>query len=190
MSGPKGFDWSAVHQRLERALLAIESTARSKEQLDALYRQRAVRLAMPGVDQSEDTPEEILVFRLASERYAIAVERIVQVARRPPLAPAPGAPAEIAGLVQVRGEIRVAWNLARILGLRDRESTETGSVLLIKTSHGEAGLLVDELEDVRSVAESQRRPAPDSSPQAAWMTDDLVIVLNTEVLLPQAAEEN
>ncbi|HEY3839275.1 MAG TPA: chemotaxis protein CheW [Bryobacteraceae bacterium] len=190
MSGAKRFDWPSVHARLERAQLAIEFPARSKEQLEELYRERAARLARPVVAEAGGVQESILIFRLGSERYAIPVLSIAQIAKRPPVAPAPGMPAEIAGLVQIRGEIRVAWNLARVLGLPENEMSESGAVLLIKTSGGEAGLLVDEVEDVRSVNENQRRPAPERSPLAAWMTEDLVMVLNTEVLLPQAAEEN
>jgi purine-binding chemotaxis protein CheW len=189
MNRASGFDWQSARERLQRARLAIESEARSPEQLEALYAQRAAVLAQPPA-QTSDAGEAIMVFHLGAERYAIPLTRIAEVVARPRIAPAPGTLPVIAGLIQIRGEIRVTWNLRRLLGLSESDSGEGATVLLLRTTTGEAGLLVDDVEDIRTVVQSRRRPAPDGAPHAAWSTEDLVIVLDTETLLPRAAEEN
>lgn len=190
MKRAKGFDWQSARERLERARLLIESDARSPEQLEALYRERAALLAQPLVTKSSDAGETIMVFRLGSERYAIPLTRITEVVARPRIAPAPGTLPVIAGLIQIRGEIRVTWDLRRLLGVSESESDESATVLLLRTPAGETGLLIDAVEDIRTVGQDGRRPAPERAPHAAWTTEDLVIVLDTETLLPGAAEEN
>ncbi len=185
MTANQGIDWRAARERLESARRAIESGARSDEQLDALYRARAALLAKPPGADTAARGESIMIFRLGTARYAAALADVVEVAARPRIAPAPGAPAEIAGLMQIRGEIRVVWNTARTLHLAQTDIGETASVLLLRTPAGEVGILVDDVEDIRNVNEDERRPAPEKSPHAAWMTDDLVIVLNAGSLFPE-----
>lgn len=193
MSATEGIDWRAARERLERIRRAIESGARSDEQLDALYRARAALLSKPAGADAIAPGESIMIFRLGTARYGIPLADVAEVAARPRMAPAPGAPPEIAGLMQIRGEIRVVWNTARALHLPKADVGETASVLLLRTGAGEAGILVDEVEDIRHVQEDERRPAPEKSPHAAWMTGDLVIVLNAGALIPGSrdrTEEN
>jgi len=190
MSKAKEFDWTAAKQRLERARAAIESDSRSEEEVEALYRERAAMLARPIVLEKIDTGEAIMIFLLGAERYAVPLEKVAEVVARPQIAAAPGTSDEISGLVQIRGEIRVAWDIRRVLGLMAGENREGEIMLLLRTGVGEAGILVDEVEDIRAVTDNQRGSPPEGARHAAWMTDDLVIVLDTEALLPKATEEN
>ena len=58
--------------------------------------------------------------------------------------------------------------------------------MLLRMVSGEVGVLVDEVEDIRNVHETERRPPPENSVEGTWMTHDLIVVLNTERLLPEA----
>lgn len=198
----EGFDWQAARAQLERARSAIEASGRSDEQIEKLYRRRAELLAQPaaGTSAAGDAVETIMVFRLGAERYAAPLAAVAEVIARPRIAAAPGAPAEIAGLIQVRGEIRVVWDLRQLLGLPSpglpgdgppgENNDGPGVVLLLRTAAGEAGALADEVEDIRVVQEDEKRPALEKAAHAAWMTADLVTVLDTESLLPGETEEN
>ena len=186
MSEPKRLNFQRAKDRLERALTTLESDSRSEEEILAIYRQRAELLSRPVESDASDAGEGIVVFRLGETRYAAPLINVSEVDASPRVAPAPGAPPEILGLMQVRGEIRVVWNLHRLLGLATpREFGESRTVLLLRSGRGEQGVLVDEVEDIRIVDENRRKPAPEDSEHGAWMTDDLIVVLNIERLLPE-----
>ncbi len=190
MSGAKRLDFQGARERLERALLAIESETRPPEELEAIYRQRAALLSAPLEAGAGEASEAIVVFRLGSGRYAVPLASVSEVTARPRVAPVPGSLEEMEGLIQVRGEIRVVWNLRRLLGLEPApEGGEDRTALLLRTGKGEAGVLVDEVEDIRSVRATERLPAPEDSAAGAWMTSDLVLVLNAEGLLPEYKTE-
>jgi purine-binding chemotaxis protein CheW len=181
MSGSKGLDWQLARERLERAQLAIETNFRTEVEFQEILRQRAAALAFE-IQESEEAGETILVFRLTSGQYAVPLRSVVEVTARPAVAPAPGTPPSISGLMQVRGEIRVVWNLNLILGLPPRMEQEGAVALLLRTGNAEAAVLVDEVDDIRTVKEAGKLSAPEGALHAAWMTDDLIIVLDTERL--------
>jgi purine-binding chemotaxis protein CheW len=189
MTVRKGFDWEAAKARLERARLAIDSAGHNSEQMEALYRRRARVLAQPEAGTIEEG-ERIVVFQLGSSRYAFPLAIVSEVIVKPRIAPAPGSPGEIAGLIQVRGEIRVVWNLGRMLGLTEANAAESGNVLLVRAPGGEAGCLVGELEDILAIKDKDRRPAPDNAARAAWMTSSLVVVLDPAAMFPGRTERN
>jgi purine-binding chemotaxis protein CheW len=189
MSARGNFDWAGAKARLERSRLAIESAGYNSEQLETLYRRRARVLAQPEAGTVE-RGEAIVVCRLGSARYAFPLAVVSEVIAKPRIAPAPGSPAEIAGLIQVRGEIRAVWNLARVLGLTEANAGETGTVLLVRAIGGDAGCLVGEVEDILVIKHEDRRRAPDKGPHAAWMTSDLVVVLNPAAMFSGRTERN
>ena len=183
MSDSKRLNWQAARERGERALLEIESGGHSPERLEALRRARTEFLSRPLETQAADEGEAILVFRLGAELYGATLARLTEVLERPPIAAVPGTRPEIAGLIQVRGEIRVVWNLAMLLGT-SAESGRLATVLLMRNTAGaEWGLLVEEVMDIRRVREADRLPPPESARHASWTTADLVTVLNIETLL-------
>jgi purine-binding chemotaxis protein CheW len=181
MNLPAGLDFTGPKARVERALREMESNHQSPEAIQKVYLQRADLLAQP--PERNEPGENILVFLLGTEKYAVPLAGVSEVIARPPVAPAPGAPSEIDGLIQVRGEIRVVWNLGKLLGLAsESEAVKPSIALLLRAQGGEAAVLVDQVEDIRNVRPQERRPAPVGSVQSAWMTDDLVIVLDPVAL--------
>ncbi len=189
MTAREGFDWEAAKARLERARLAIDSAGHDREQMEALYRRRARVLAQPEAGTVEEG-EKIIIFRLGSSRYAFPLAIVSEVIVKPRIAPAPGSPAEVAGLIQVRGEIRAVWNLGRTLGLAGANAGEAENVLLVRATGGEAGCLVGEVEDILAIKDDDRRPPPDKAAHAAWMTEGLVVVLDAEAMFPGRTERN
>src|SRR5687768_14804299 len=64
-----------------------------------------------------------LGFYLGAEVYGVPLEQLREVARVRNLRRVPGAPAGVAGLVNLRGEILCALDVRAILGLRSEEHT-------------------------------------------------------------------
>lgn len=179
----KRLDWAGARTRLERIQNSLDrADVVSPDHLHRIYQERAQRLAQ-SVDSGNDLAEAdmLLVFRLGEERYAFRLADVTEVLPESKLAPVPGAPPFVAGVIQVRGEIRPVYNLQRQLGLAEPQS-ETGSeIILVRTNRQPFGVRVDAVDEIRAVIKDDRRLAGKSM-HVEWMTDDLVGVLNTGML--------
>jgi chemotaxis signal transduction protein len=100
----------------------------------------------------------------------------------------PGAPPEVAGLIQVRGEVRPVLNAGRLLGVPGDHSRGSNIILLLRRGPREIGVQVDEVDDIRAVSQDERKPPFRGAVHARWMTDDLVTVLDTDSLLKEHTE--
>lgn len=182
MKGRAKIDWQEVRARLERHRGALErALVPGPERIAAVYRDRAAKLARPPAPKGSgggDRP--MLLFALAGARYGIELSRVSEILAHPFCAPAPGAPPQVAGVVQVRGEIRPVWELSRLLGLADL--TDAGFVLLLRVGARELGLRVGTVEGIRAVRTDELVPAQPDSAAAKWITPDLVTILDPDKL--------
>jgi purine-binding chemotaxis protein CheW len=187
MNDRKGIAWESLRLRLERSRAALEkASAPETEKVQAVYRQRARRLARRlegGSGQAEDL--SILVFEMGKDRYGIELSQLAEVIPHPLLAPVPGAPAQLAGVLQVRGQVRPVWELCRLLGLPDLEAGDSESVLLLRKGSREVGLRVGLLEGMRTLRPEERGRPPVASPHVRWITSDLIAILNPEELFKE-----
>jgi chemotaxis signal transduction protein len=147
---------------------------------------RAELLARPVSHGEDSAGEGIMIVRIGSARYGIALPEIAEVTCGSACAPVPGAPPEVAGLIQVRGEVRPVVNAGRILGVDIRGHSKI--ILLLRRGSREIGIQVDEVEDIRTVREEERKSPFHGAAHARWMTDDLVTVLDTNSLLEEHTE--
>jgi len=182
----KPLDWEAARDRLEH-LREWTGRAGTPEagQVAQAYRRRAALLAEPLRPASEvPGAEAIVIFRAGGERFAVPLSEVAEIIPNPACTPVPGAPPELAGVIQVRGEIRPVCELSRVLGLAGEPQRRSRTVLLLRKGAREFGLRIDAVDDIRMPAAGERRPAPEPlSRHARWMTGDLVPVLDTDVLL-------
>lgn len=109
----------------------------------------------------EESPvlRELLAFSLASERYAVPVERVREIVRLCPITPVPRVPEEILGVISLRGEIVQVMDLSLRLGAGASQPTRTSRIIVLHGDEGEvAGLLVDTVSEVLRVTEDAFRP--------------------------------
>jgi chemotaxis signal transduction protein len=85
-----------------------------------LLRERARRLARPPTEEpgaAAGAPAQtVLICRLGAERYAVELRLLAAVQRTTGLLPLPCTPPEVAGVLNVRGEIVTVLDLAALLG--------------------------------------------------------------------------
>jgi chemotaxis signal transduction protein len=190
MSERPRLDWVQARERLARVQKALEQgTLASSEERERVYRLRADLLAQPALLENAFNTESIMVFGLAAGRYAIPTSEIAEVISNPKCAPVPGSSPELAGLIQVRGEVRPVWNLRRVLGITGGDNREFQIVLLRRGSR-EIGVQVDQIDEIRSVPPAARKPAPEGAFHAGWMTEDLVTVLDMGSLFEEQTEQS
>ena len=189
MSGNARLNWAAARERLLRVQQAIEQTSsHSSERRDQIYRERAALLARPVSHRDESERKWIMVVRIGAARYGISLPEISEVIGGSTCARVPGAPPEVAGLIQVRGEVRPVLNAGRLLSVPDDDSGDSKIILLLRRGPREIGLQVDEVEDIRTVSEDERKPPFHGAAHARWMTDDLVTVLDTDSMFKEHTE--
>ncbi len=180
-------DWQQVRQRLLDTQRAFETSLDpSPERLEEVYRRRAARLALrPAAEAPAATTIPVLIFRLGSERYGMPVEQLAAVIANPVCPPVPTGPPRLAGVINVRGEIRPVWDLAGLLELPQREPAAGRYVLLLRSSAGEVGVQVDRVEQVRTLDSKEWNAPGERFPYVQGITADAVLVLDSQQVLKE-----
>jgi purine-binding chemotaxis protein CheW len=105
--------------------------------------------------------EEYLTFLLGDEEYAVAIERVREVMRAPPITEVPHAPAHVLGVVTVRGEVLAVFDPRRRLALPgETPAAGQGRVVVVDAGEGPCGLLVDAVSSVVRLRPGSIEPTP------------------------------
>jgi purine-binding chemotaxis protein CheW len=89
------------------------------------------------------------------------------VTRFQAMTPVPLAPSVVEGMINLRGQIVMAIDLRRQLGLRQRSPAEMPMNVVVRTADGAVSLLVDDIGDVIEVEESAFEAPPETLRGAA-----------------------
>ncbi len=137
---------------------------------DFLYRPDEAAPALPHLapaDVGADEPpvsfvrEEYLTFLLGPEEYGVAIERVREVIRAPPITEVPRAPGHVLGVVTVRGAVVAVLDPRRRLGLPPLSLGEgQGKILIVDAGEGSCGLLVDRVASVVRLRPGSIEPCP------------------------------
>jgi purine-binding chemotaxis protein CheW len=116
---------------------------------------RAVRRAGDGGKRTE-----YLAFTLAGEAYAVQIANVAEILRPPPITEVPRAPRAVLGVISVRGKLVTVADLRRRFRLPEAPIDRRSRVLLADVGDGEQiGLIVDEVQQVYRLTESEIEPA-------------------------------
>jgi purine-binding chemotaxis protein CheW len=186
----QGIDWQQVRERLARAATTTEEAVRlSPERARAVMEERARALArVPAPEPRAAEVIEVVTFNLANERYAVAAPHVREVVRFTDLAPIPGTPDFLAGVINLRGEILAVFDLRQFFGIAGRELAGLSRILVLGDDRAEFGLLTDAVHEVRALPIDDLREAPASvaglgREYLRGVTADALIVLDGAVLL-------
>jgi purine-binding chemotaxis protein CheW len=141
---------------------------------------------------SEATPQQLVVFSLGSEEYALPIGTVHEIIRyTEPRALASELP-WIRGVIGLRGKIIPIFDLAARMGLGSVAGAEPGKIVIVSTGAGQVGVMVDDVEEVLTVEASQLEDVPtanrDSIEAIAKIGDRLVVLLNADGLFAREAE--
>ena len=103
----------------------------------------------PPEDRESGAREEYLTFALGDEQYGIAIARVREVMRSPPITEVPHAPPHVLGVVTVRGEVVAVFDPRRRLALPGpAPAAGVGRLVIVDVGEGPCGLLVDAVSSV------------------------------------------
>ncbi|KRA05316.1 chemotaxis protein CheW [Rhizobium sp. Root564] len=106
---------------------------------------------------------EIIAFRLRDQEFCVRTTTIREIRGWGPATPVPHAPADVIGVMNLRGMVIPIIDLANKLGMKSTEPNERSAIVVAEV-HGVAiGLVVDRVSDILTISESLLQPVPEIS---------------------------
>lgn len=123
--------------------------------------------------------------------FSVPLESVREVLKKAVVAPVPGTPPTVAGLLNLRGAIVTVLDIRSRLGLAPKPSAESGALLLLDDGDESVGLSIDRVGDVVGVEEGSFEPLPEtlrgparSLIQGAYkLPDRLMLALDLDAVL-------
>ena len=140
---------------------------------------------------SDDPVLQWVTFRLAGETYGINVMQVQEVLRYTEIAPVPGAPGYVLGIINLRGNVVTVIDTRNRFGLESGEMTDNTRIVIIETEGHVIGILVDSVAEVVYLRQSEIETAPnvgnDESAKfiqgVCHKNDELLILIELNKLL-------
>ena len=141
---------------------------------------------------SELTSQQLVVFSLGSEEYALPIGSVHEIIRYSEPRSVASDAAWIRGVIGLRGKIIPIFDLASRMEL-DTVDSQPGKIVIVESGTGQVGIMVDEVEEVLTVSSEQLEDVPsansDSIEAIAKIEDRLVILLNPEGLFARSGAD-
>lgn len=133
---------------------------------------------------------QFLTFRLADEEYGLEILRVQEIKGYSRVTPLPNTPAEIKGVMNLRGTVVPIIDLRTRFGLASAEYTRFTVIIVVTVGAKVVGLVVDAVSDVLNVTAKEVVPTPDlgAGVDTSFMTgiartgERLVTLLNIDRL--------
>ena len=110
-----------------------------------------------------DVNDEVLqwvTFHLGEETYGINVMQVQEVLRYSEIAPVPGAPGYVLGIINLRGNVVTVIDTRTRFGLQSAEVTDNSRIVIIEAEKQVIGILVDSVAEVVYLRTSEIDSAP------------------------------
>ena len=95
-----------------------------------------------------------VTFMLEGEKYGIEVMHVKEVLRNIEIAPVPGAPDFVIGIINLRGNVVTVIDTRLRFGLQTKALDENTRVIVIETEDQSVGILVDAIAEVADIPKS------------------------------------
>ncbi|MCE0494580.1 chemotaxis protein CheW [Vibrio salinus] len=111
-------------------------------------------------DQSKDEVLQWVTFQLEEETYGINVMQVREVLRYTEIAPVPGAPDYVLGIINLRGNVVTVIDTRSRFGLMEGEVTDNTRIIVIESERQVIGILVDSVAEVVYLRSSEIDTTP------------------------------
>ncbi|MEM7207261.1 MAG: chemotaxis protein CheW [Pseudomonadota bacterium] len=141
--------------------------------------------------QATETLTQWVTFKLDSETYGVNVMDVQEVLRVTDIAPVPGAPNYVLGIINLRGNVVSVLDTRRRFGLSAIETSDATRIVIIESAGQTVGMRVDAVAEVLDVDSSEIETSPDvgsddSSRYISGMVsrgDELVILIDVNKII-------
>lgn len=101
-----------------------------------------------------------VTFQLGEETYGVNVMQVQEVLRVTEIAPVPGAPGYVLGIINLRGNVVTVLDTRKRFGMSPRELDDASRILIIESADNVVGLMVDSVSEVVYLRASEMEAAP------------------------------
>lgn len=139
----------------------------------------------------EGATAQWVTFRLDDEIYGVNVMQVQEVLPMTEIAPVPGAPPYVMGIINLRGNVVTVIDTRMRFGLEQKAPEDSDRIVVVETEDQVAGIVVDGVAEVAYVRESEVDGAPnvgnDDAARYIWgvvsRDDALTILVDVNRLL-------
>ncbi len=111
-------------------------------------------------EKSNDEVLQWVTFQLEEETYGINVMQVREVLRYTEIAPVPGAPDYVLGIINLRGNVVTVIDTRSRFGLIQGEITDNTRIIVIESERQVIGILVDSVAEVVYLRSSEIDSTP------------------------------
>ncbi|ASP40563.1 chemotaxis protein CheW [Bacterioplanes sanyensis] len=147
--------------------------------------------AIAGNKTGEDPVLQWVTYRLENETYGINVMQVQEVLRYTEIAPVPGAPPYVLGIINLRGNVVTVIDTRLRFGLPSADTTDQTRIVIIEAENQVVGMLVDAVAEVVYLRQSEIETTPnvgnDESAKfiqgVCHKNDELLILVELEKMM-------
>ena len=132
---------------------------------------------------SDDPILQWVTFKLAGETYGVNVMQVQEVLRYTEIAPVPGAPNYVLGIVNLRGNVVTVIDARFRFGLDEGEVTDNTRIVILEADKHVIGILVDSVAEVVYLRLSEIETAPNVGNEESARFIQGVCHKNNELLI-------
>lgn len=140
---------------------------------------------------TEDPILQWVIFRLENESYGINVMQVQEVLRYTEVAPVPGAPEYVLGIINLRGNVVTVIDTRLRFALETAETTDQTRIVIIEAENQVIGILVDAVAEVVYLRQSEIETTPNVGNEESakfiqgvcHKNDELLILVDLEKLM-------
>lgn len=133
---------------------------------------------------------QLVTFGVGDCHLAVGIEHVQEINRQLELTPVPGAPSEIRGVINLRGDVVTVLDLHCLLGLPKLNRSRTSRNLILNINGERVGVLVDHVSDILAISPEaiSRRPPNLSHVDRRYMRgvhireEGVVVILDPQAL--------
>ena len=132
-----------------------------------------------------------VTFHLDKEVYGIDVMQVQEVLRYSEIAPVPGSPDYVLGIINLRGNVVTVIDTRMRFGIEPMEVTDSSRIVIIEAGGQVVGILVDSVAEVVDLSVDDIDPAPNIGTEesaqfikgVANLGQELLIIIDLNKLL-------
>jgi len=152
---------------------------------------KLAKSAHSGTELADDPVLQWVTFKLAGEKYGINVMQVQEVLRYTEIAPVPGAPRYVLGIINLRGNVVTIIDTRHRFGLEPGKVTDNTRIVVIESDKHIVGILVDSVAEVVYLRQSEIETPPNvgKDDTAKFIqgvcnkSDELLILVDLDKLL-------
>lgn len=114
----------------------------------------------PAEEKASEEVFQWVTFKLENETYGVNVMQVQEVLRYTEIAPVPGAPDYVLGIINLRGNVVTVIDTRLKFGLMPAEVTDNSRIIIIEAEKQVVGILVDSVAEVVYLKASEIDDAP------------------------------